>query len=1360
MNILFFCETQLRSPIMSASRFIGSHTTIDKTRFCEVLNYLISENMMEYEKGVRLFNNYYQDGVIDDFMASYDNPPGAIRDIYLKKSLNKYFDSLIKTFKEQKERDLPASIEKFKADIQIIWKKNSHVEAGRLTKSHELIYTDFYKVLSTGHQTIVITGNRSIGKTTQYNYLTYLWCNNKWNTLKDMLLLNIRVKQIKNLNELFDEIIKQNFVGVAPLITADMLKNLFETYTSRIVLFIDDSNERFCDENSFKQFFKTFELKIKVIFWTRYWESDESSNDLCYKLNGLNENHLVNLLNNTYGSWSKISNFIENLKGAHKFKKKLFQIPPLAKELYKMYKDFKENDVHNFWSLELYHFYEFIFRLICPEHYFKDKNDREIFMNELCKECFNSIKFRKDKNIIHRDNLILKFDTNNYDIKHILRFFAGFHEKNHNTSELEFYFYDTSFAVYFAAKYIRKKKRCCLNISEKFLFEILDFIKSSGKEIWPIIKNDPYIKNLYKAAKYVRKIFEYDSLKEMKLNIYGPLDEFILRNMITCHVHSLNILILKLNSIKLCNFFQILVKRSSCISTLKIIQRDFAVTDADFLIYYSIKLFTDHKLRHLILNDLDIKTEDNLRNFTVNVNKKNINMLSMEFFNIEFENNVPFNFKSNLEIQYHIVFNFCGFFANHCTYCYVYANQLAEFQEFLRSYSAQKIEKDPLQKVRSLEICNFDMDYESMVKLLKQKEDLKYLKLTNINILESLNLLNFLQHLQLESVQLKRVNIICSTDHVNFDIFKNLKFFQNIKQFNLKCCTITGSCFSWEDLLAGLQKCKRRIEKLTISSQSFLFEDPYQSLENSFSGFYKLQELNFSNNYDICIILENLFENLYDSKSSLKLINLSSCNLGIESGETLTRWLCQFKNLQHVNFKNNQNIGLNFIHILKGLSGLSIESLNLSSCDLRRHQHVENLLSNFKSLKLLDLSENHKLRLTLEKVINGLFNSRNSLQNLNLSLCQLEVNNREALRNNRTTFENLRYFNLSGNNLQGCQIDDIFESFNGPNLTYINLKNCNLKVTANITQILSRFKSIRKANFSQNFFDSLELKYLLNGVRNASKIEYIYLSSCNLEINRQVFQTNNLTNLKILDLHDNKTRNISLEKFCEGFIKSGQSLIKLDLSQCDFYINNNNNMSYVMNNFNNLIEINFSENNLKQTLESILGYLKYSRFTLEIINLAQSHVSVENSDTVVEELLQFKKLRIFSCNDNNLSGLTVDKLFRGFFKSLKYLECVYVQNCNLTINKDEYKSIMQKFEGLECINFSDNDLSNANLVAILTGLLSSKNSLRNLLLNRCQLPVGKSERSREIILSFHKGKFNLECQEEKALKDVRETFLY
>lgn len=272
--------------------------------------------------------------------------------------------------------------------------------------------------------------------------------------------------------------------------------------------------------------------------------------------------------------------------------------------------------------------------------------------------------------------------------------------------------------------------------------------------------------------------------------------------------------------------------------------------------------------------------------------------------------------------------------------------------------------------------------FNTSQKLLKSKETLVELKISNLNSIFSLK--TFL-------------NIFKSVKNFQILYFLNCKFSYNrvenmfLEEKNHSNEEDESNDYSY---LINIRKFKLYQCKFHISE--------FKSIENMLKNMEKLEIVDLSYNKFMILNFSNLFNCLIYSTKNLKQVILTDCDLKFENCEYLGKLLHECWNIEKLLLDQNQNMADGLIYVCQGLinSSKTLKRISFENCNLsvEHCKFIGKFITDCSNIEYIQLSENEKIRDGFKYILNGLINCFTTLKRVELSFCYLSEKSIKSLR--------------------------------------------------------------------------------------------------------------------------------------------------------------------------------------------------------------------------------------------------------------------------------------------------------------------------------------------------------------------------
>lgn len=249
---------------------------------------------------------------------------------------------------------------------------------------------------------------------------------------------------------------------------------------------------------------------------------------------------------------------------------------------------------------------------------------------------------------------------------------------------------------------------------------------------------------------------------------------------------------------------------------------------------------------------------------------------------------------------------------------------------------------------------------ENLANLLKNCSNMTLLDISGNDNINTDIIFNALQN---SSSQLKEISLPNSIPNSNVWLIRNvLQEFNCLESFCLN--NIDLNALNLITILEGLDNSCQTLKNLKLINCN-LFKQNFLDISRIFEKFKNLKVLNLTGSECDSLCEENLLSLLNSVPNSLTEINLSQCNLSARVLIELGNILKKLRNLQIVDFSNNQNLRKTISFVCTGLSfsKYSLRVLNFTNCDLGTNElkFIKRILRNCHYLECIWLIENPEL---------------------------------------------------------------------------------------------------------------------------------------------------------------------------------------------------------------------------------------------------------------------------------------------------------------------------------------------------------------------------------------------------------------
>ncbi|CAD5126370.1 unnamed protein product [Dimorphilus gyrociliatus] len=357
----------------------------------------------------------------------------------------------------------------------------------------------------------------------------------------------------------------------------------------------------------------------------------------------------------------------------------------------------------------------------------------------------------------------------------------------------------------------------------------------------------------------------------------------------------------------------------------------------------------------------------------------------------------------------------------------------------------------------------------------------------------------------------------------------------------------------WSAICNGLLKSVNCLRDIDISSCE-LGENCGRSIGNLLENCSNVEIFNISWNKHLDNDLLAICKGLVNSANTLTDIDFQYCYLTESQGNIIGNMLNSCTNLNTVDFSSNIHVGRGLSRICDGLlqSSNTLTSISLNMCNIKEDvaYSIANLLQKCSKIEILALSRNYKMGNGFLSICDSLLKSTESLKEIHFSWCFLTEKQANTLGKTLEYFQNISKVNLSGNKKL---LDELQTIFNGLSKCYetlqeINLSKCNLdeQQCVYLGDMIAKCSNIHKMNLSENMSMGNGLSNICKSFSKSSQtFKEILLSSCKLteDDGKSVGQLiTTCPKLEKIDLSNNPAMGEGLSTICKDYIKSTTTL--------------------------------------------------------------------------------------------------------------------------------------------------------------------------------------------------------------------------
>ncbi|CAG8530551.1 26490_t:CDS:2, partial [Gigaspora margarita] len=365
----------------------------------------------------------------------------------------------------------------------------------------------------------------------------------------------------------------------------------------------------------------------------------------------------------------------------------------------------------------------------------------------------------------------------------------------------------------------------------------------------------------------------------------------------------------------------------------------------------------------------------------------------------------------------------------------------------------------------------------------------------------------------------------------------------------------------------------------------------------------------------------------------------------------------------------------------------------------------------------------------------------------------------EALGKNTTILS----LNLSENPFDWSDVGDL--SFNNlqcnKTLENLDLSNCNLspKVVEKLKKFLITSKKLKSLNLSSNNLAYQSERIISEVLTKNKSLKILNLSSNKISSSIESLDKDTKTSLSGRYKYKyDMSRALKVNNLAEA-IRKNKTLKKLDLSSNYIRLEAGRNIARALTNNKFITELNFSDNDIVHELSEFLITILLNN-NITGISLRSTKISSEMVTTLAQDLKSNKiKLRYLNLSRNEISSDAIGTLIEALEdnKTLKNLDLSDITGAG-QIGQELTKSL-EKNKTLKTLNLSNCNIRN-NVVNALEKALRTNNSLSDLDLSYNSCPMSnllKALEKNRSLIKLNISNLDLLPEEIEALSDALTT---
>ena len=618
----------------------------------------------------------------------------------------------------------------------------------------------------------------------------------------------------------------------------------------------------------------------------------------------------------------------------------------------------------------------------------------------------------------------------------------------------------------------------------------------------------------------------------------------------------------------------------------------------------------------------------------------------------------------------------------------------------------------------------------SVIDTIKEASSLKVLDLS-YNIISDIlanKITSFIsRNLQLEVLNLSKCNLqengmrsilkalnTSSLKHINFSSIKYVYYCGNDNSKNSKDQPTLAFSIN---LLPSIINNNQSLEHVNISNCK-LTEDGFAEIMKNISLLKLVRHLDISSNTMTDKVADYVALAIRSNRN-LEYLNVSNCYIGEDGLFTVFNALSDLSSLVHIDISFNKIFNTaaeEIVNVFLRNNKLAYVSLHQCNIDLNFFNLIMSSMK--KNVFLLHLDVSHtQMTENISFIINHPL-----LQYLDISFCKLTEESIEMLNSFLERLPNLKYFNISHNNISHYSAENIaLAIIKNTSLEHLDFSECGFVNFLVIDALLQRNSKVKKLILRSNVI--YRNKGSKQAVGNSSTLEHLDLSHCNiseLQIKIIVRKLCQVSTLKCIDisyiiLPSDAAINIAL------VISRNLFLEKLNLSGCELSESQITNAVKAFNNLSRLKYLNISHNKVNDEATNKLASALTTNPLLEHLKLSNCELSELQIIGIVKALSEKESFLMFlDISHNTITNNESDEISSVVINN-PLLEHLNLAHCKLSeLQLISILKALRKTSLLKFLDVSHNELSREAANEISSVIVNNR-SLQYLNLSTCNL---------------------------------------
>ncbi|CAD5119403.1 unnamed protein product [Dimorphilus gyrociliatus] len=412
-----------------------------------------------------------------------------------------------------------------------------------------------------------------------------------------------------------------------------------------------------------------------------------------------------------------------------------------------------------------------------------------------------------------------------------------------------------------------------------------------------------------------------------------------------------------------------------------------------------------------------------------------------------------------------------------------------------------------------------------------------------------------------------------------------------------------------------------------------------------------------------------IFQVFSNNNKYLEELYASSCKIGLNGGFKLAESLKQLAYLKVLSIDNNCFDEDSSCSILSSISSRSrnMEALYLNHCNLgfSAAYELSKSLGKMPDLREIRLNDNPIMDEGATHIFSSILKYNHLLTDLIMNSCQIDAHGAVELAKALRNIPYLEVFDISSNSIKDTGATALFVSISQTNtkLNTLAVRECDFTVEAalQLAKTLKNLPNLKRLAFNNNFIGDRGSSSIFSSVlKTENKLCELYVDGCQISTEgvKQLAEiVQNLKQLKIINLSNNKINDKGAAKLFSILSKSNRNLKELYASCCNFGIKGAISMAEMLKNIPDMRKLSFNGNEVNDEGASVL-FRTITNFNKKLVKLeaGSCNFGYVTAMELMENLEKLPSLRILSIQNNSIKDDKINVLNKTFANSKRKIQ--------------------------------------------------------------------------------------------------------